>query len=92
MAVHQASEGVRTDEAGVLRVQLLEWGGTTRQGLRVGLAHRPKGWARPAGRGSLPYPWVRLLCPDMVPRATRALVLGFQDTRGLPTSFPSCPS
>lgn len=60
MAVHQASEGVRTDEACVLRVQLLGWGwgvgGGAGQGLRVDRAHRPKGCGRSAGRSSLPTP------------------------------------
>lgn len=52
MAVHQASEGVSSDEACVLRIQLLGWG-IASQGLKVGPAPRPQGWAKPAGGGRL---------------------------------------
>lgn len=93
MAVHQAGEGVRTDETCVLRVQLLGGGGIG-QGLRVGQASRPQGWARPAGRGRLQAPW------GQTSVCTRSQELpGYQclgprppALRDFPTSFLPCPS
>lgn len=53
MAVHQASEGVCTNEACVLRVQLLRLGGGQQPGLERGPGPQTTGLGRSAWRGSL---------------------------------------